>query len=356
MISRNFPYITRRYPESFWIIYLIVTLSRIILDIITVDKPPKKLLEQVRDIIRIKHYSYKTEKSYLSWIKRYILFHNKRHPREMGAQEIEDFLTYLAVKENVAASTQNQALSAVLFLYKEVLRQELDLQVDAVRAKQSRYIPTVLSREEVLEIINNLSGVYQLLVKLLYGTGLRQTECLQLRVKDLDFAQRQVVVRDGKGMESRVTMLPASLIEDLRFHLQLVKRTHQQDLEKGYGSVYLPFALERKYKNADRDWVWQYVFPSDRISSDPRSGIVRRHHLHENGLQKALKQAVRMAGISKRVSCHTFRHSFATQLLQNGYDIRTVQELLGHKDVKTTMIYTHVLNRGGRGVRSPLDV
>jgi integron integrase len=194
------------------------------------------------------------------------------------------------------------------------------------------------------------------LVKLLYGTGLRQTECLQLRVKDLDFAQRQVVVRDGKGMESRVTMLPASLIEDLRFHLQLVKRTHQQDLEKGYGSVYLPFALERKYKNADRDWVWQYVFPSDRISSDPRSGIVRRHHLHENGLQKALKQAVRMAGISKRVSCHTFRHSFATQLLQNGYDIRTVQELLGHKDVKTTMIYTHVLNRGGRGVRSPLDV
>jgi integron integrase len=217
-------------------------------------------------------------------------------------------------------------------------------------------ITTVLTREEALAIINNLSGVYQLLIKLLYGTGLRQTECLQLRVKDLDFAQRQVIVRDGKGMESRVTMLPTSLIEDLQFHLHIVKRTHQQDLEKGYGSVYLPFALERKYKNADRDWVWQYVFPSDRISSDPRSSIVRRHHLHESGLQKALKQAVPMAGITKRVSCHTFRHSFATHLLQNGYDIRTVQELLGHKDVKTTMIYTHVLNRGGKGVRSPLDL
>jgi integron integrase len=191
---------------------------------------------------------------------------------------------------------------------------------------------------------------------LLYGTGLRQTECLQLRVKDIDFAQNQVIVRDGKGMESRVTMLPNSLAEELKFHLEIVKRLHQQDLEKGYGSVYLPFALERKYKNADRDWVWQFVFPSDRISQDPRSGIVRRHHLHESGLQKALKQAVKIAGINKRVSCHTFRHSFATQLLQDGYDIRTVQELLGHKDVKTTMIYTHVLNRGGRGVKSPLDV
>ena len=217
-------------------------------------------------------------------------------------------------------------------------------------------MPTVLTREEVLAIINHLSGIHQLIVKLLYGTGLRQTECLQLRVKDIDFAQDQVIVRDGKGRESRVTMLPTSLAEELAFHLEIVKRLHQQDLEKGYGSVYLPFALERKYKNADRDWVWQFVFPSDRISQDPRSGIVRRHHLHESGLQKALKQAVQMAGINKRVSCHTFRHSFATQLLQDGYDIRTVQELLGHKDVKTTMIYTHVLNRGGRGVKRPLDL
>ncbi len=319
------------------------------------EKPPKKLLEQVSDVIRLKHYSYKTEKSYINWIKRYILFHNKRHPKEMGGREIEEFLTHLAVKENVAASTQNQALNAILFLYREVLKQELDLQVDAVRAKRSRYLPTVLTKEEVLAIIENLSGVYQLVVKLLYGTGLRQTECLQLRVKDLDFAQKQLIVRDAKGRESRVTMLPTSLIEELQFHLQIVKRQHQQDLEKGYGSVYLPFALERKYKNADREWIWQFVFPSNRISQDPRSKIIRRHHLHESGLQKALKQAVRATGINKRVSCHTFRHSFATHLLQNGYDIRTVQELLGHKDVKTTMIYTHVLNRGGRGVRSPLD-
>jgi integron integrase len=321
----------------------------------SVEKPPKKLLEQVSDVIRLKHYSYKTEKSYVNWIKRYILFHNKRHPREMGGKEIEEFLTHLAVEENVAASTQNQALNAILFLYKEVLKQELDLKVDAVRAKRSRYLPTVLTKEEVLAIINNLSGVYQLVVKLLYGTGLRQTECLQLRVKDLDFPQQQLTIRDTKGMESRVTMLPTSLIEELQFHLQIVKRQHQQDLEKGYGSVYLPFALERKYKNADREWIWQFVFPSDRISQDPRSKVIRRHHLHESGLQKALKQAVKIAGINKRVSCHTFRHSFATHLLQNGYDIRTVQELLGHKDVKTTMIYTHVLNRGGKGVRSPLD-
>jgi integron integrase len=302
------------------------------------------------------HYSYKTEKSYVNWIKRYIIFHDKRHPQEMGGREIEEFLTHLAVEGNVAASTQNQALNAILFLYKEVLKQELDLKIDAVRAKRSRYLPTVLTKEEVLAVINNLSGIYQLVVKLLYGTGLRQTECLQLRVKDLDFAQQQLTVRDAKGRESRVTILPTSLIEELQFHLQIVKRLHQQDLEKGYGSVYLPFALERKYKNADREWIWQFVFPSDRISQDPRSKFIRRHHLHESGLQKALKQAVQIAGINKRVSCHAFRHSFATHLLQNGYDIRTVQELLGHKDVKTTMIYTHVLNRGGRGVRSPLDV
>lgn len=264
------------------------------------EKPPKKLLEQVRDVIRLKHYSYQTEKSYINWIKRYILFHNKRHPREMGGKEIEEFLTHLAVEENVAASTQNPALSAVLFLYKEVLKQELDLRVDAVRAKRSRYVPTVLTREEILTIINHLSRVHKLIVKLLYGTGLRQTECLQLRVKNIDFSQNQVIARDSKGMESRVTMLPTSLAEELAFHLEIVKRLHQQDLDKGYGSVYLPFAKIRKYKNADRDWVWQFVFPSDRISQDPRSGIIRRHHLHESGLQKALKQAVRLRWYSKK--------------------------------------------------------
>ncbi|MBE9016361.1 integron integrase [Chroococcidiopsis sp. CCALA 051] len=319
------------------------------------EQRPKKLLEQVQDAIRLKHYSYQTEKTYVHWIKRYIFFHNKQHPKDMGGKEIEAFLTDLAVHQKVAASTQNQALHAILFLYKEVLKQNLDLKVDAVRAKQTRYLPTVLTKEEVLAIIKQLSGVYQLVIKLLYGTGLRLTEGLQLRVKDVDFAQQQIIVRDGKGMESRVTMLPASIAEELKMHLQGVKLLHQQDLQKGYGSVYLPFALERKYPEAKYEWIWQFVFPSGNISQDPRSGEVRRHYLHESGLQKALKKAVQDAKINKKVGCHTFRHSFATHLLQNGYDIRTVQELLGHKDVKTTMIYTHVLNRGGKGVRSPLD-
>jgi integron integrase len=320
------------------------------------EQRPKKLLEQVQDSIRIKHYSYQTEKTYIYWTRRYILFHNKRHPQEMGSAEIEAFLTYLAVQENVAASTQNQALHAILFLYKEVLKQELDLKVDAVRAKKTKYLPTFLTKEEVLAIIRQLSGVHQLLIKLLYGTGLRLSEGLSLRVKDIDFAQNQIIVRDTKGNESRVTMLPESIAEELKIHLQSVKVTHQQDLQKGYGSVYLPFALEKKYPRAKYDWIWQFVFPSFGLSKDPRSGEVRRHHLHQSSLQKALKQAVMKVGIDKKVGCHTFRHSFATHLLQNGYDIRTVQELLGHKDVKTTMIYTHVLNRGGRGVRSPLDL
>jgi integron integrase len=274
----------------------------------------------------------------------------------MGCEDVNAFLTHLAVEEHVAASTQNQALCAIMFLYREVLQQEIGLELNAVRAQRSRYLPTVLTTEEVRAVICHLPGVYQLVVKLLYGCGLRLNEALQLRVKDIDFAQLQIVVRDSKGKESRVTMLPTSVIELLREHLQGVKRLQQQDLEKGYGSVYLPFALERKYPNASREWIWQYVFPSSQISKDPRSEVVRRHHLHETGLQRAIKQAVKIAGIEKRVSCHTFRHSFATHLLQNGYDIRTVQELLGHKDVKTTMIYTHVLNRGGRGVRSPLDL
>jgi integron integrase len=322
---------------------------------LTMTERPKKLLEQVRDILRVKHYSYRTEVSYINWIRRYILFHNKRHPQEMGGAEVESFLTHLAVVERVSASTQNQALSAILFLYRYVLRQELGTDIDAIRAKQSRYLPTVLSKEEVQLVIQNLSGVYQLFIQILYGSGLRLSEGLQLRIKDVDFAQGQLDVRNSKGQESRVTMLPQRVINPLKEHLQSVRRLHQQDLDKGYGSVYLPFALERKYPNADRQWIWQYVFSSDRLSQDPRSGVTRRHHLHETGVQQTLRAAVRTAGIEKRVSCHTFRHSFATHLLQAGYDIRTVQELLGHKDVKTTMIYTHVWNRGGRGVRSPLD-
>jgi integron integrase len=319
--------------------------------------PPakKKLLDQVRDTIRLKHYSIRTEESYVNWVRRYILFHNKQHPKDMGSAEVAAFLTHLAVTEHVAASTQNQAFSALLFLYREVLQQPLDLSSGTIRAKRPKNLPTVLTKAEVNQVFEHLSGVHQLLAKLLYGSGLRLMEGVRLRVKDLDFTQGQIAVRDGKGMESRVTMLPSRLIEPLQVQLQTVKQRQQQDLEKGYGAVYLPFALERKYPNANRSWQWQYVFPSDRLSSDPRSGIIRRHHLNESGLQKAVKQAAHASGISKRVSCHTFRHSFATHLLENHYDIRTIQELLGHKDVKTTMIYTHVLNRGGNGVRSPLD-
>lgn len=318
------------------------------------DSRPRKLLDQVRDAIRLKHYSYRTEQTYVGWIRRYIIFHDKKHPKEMGTAEIEAFLTYLAVDGRVAASTQNQALSALLFLYRHVLHQELG-QLEAVRAKRSKYLPTVLTKAEVRSVLQQVSGVPGLVIKVLYGSGLRLNEGLGLRIKDLDFAQRQIVVRNAKGHESRVTMLPESLVEPLQAHLRKVKRLHQLDLDQGYGSVYLPFALERKYPHADRAWIWQYVFPSPSRSRDPRSHMIRRHHLHESGVQRAVKQAVRMAGISKRVGCHTFRHSFATHLLEDGYDIRTVQELLGHKDVKTTMIYTHVLNRGGRGVRSPLD-
>jgi integron integrase len=274
------------------------------------------LLDVVRETLRLKHYSYRTEVSYINWIKRYLIFHHRQHPRELGNAEIEAFLSHLAVDEQVAASTQNQALSALLFLYRDVLKLELDIQVNAIRAKSSRYLPTVLTKSEATAVIRQLSGVYQLVVQLLYGSGLRQTECLQLRVKDVDFGHHQLVIRDAKGHESRVTILPDSVVEALREHLQTVKRLHQQDLAQGDGSVYLPFALGRKYPNAEREWVWQYVFPSDRRSRDPCSGIIRRHHLDPSGLQKAIKRATRAAGIEKRVSCHTFRHSFATHLLQ----------------------------------------
>lgn len=313
------------------------------------------LLEVVRDTIRRKHYSYQTEKSYVQWIKRYVAFHHKRHPREMGQPEIEAFLTHLAVEGKVAASTQNQAFNAILFLYRDVLNQMLDFNIQAVRARRSTHLPTVLTSQEVRSIIAQMNGTYRLLVQLLYGSGMRLNEALSLRIKDLDFDQHQIMVRNAKGMNDRVTMLPESLTPDLQTHLQYIKTLHRQDLDQGFGSVWLPSALTRKYPNADRQWLWQWIFPSSRRTQNSDTALWQRYHLHESGLQKALKQAVRAANINKRIGCHTFRHSFATHLLKNGYDIRTVQELLGHKDVKTTMIYTHVLNRGGRGVKSPLD-
>jgi integron integrase len=323
------------------------------LDLPTTPRPTR-LLDQVRAVMRLNHYAYRTEETYVHWIKRYILFHNKRHPKEMGRSEVEAFLTDLAVNQAVSAATQNQALNAVLFLYRKVLAIEI-IGIDAVRAKPPRHLPVVLTKAEALAVIHSMNGVYQLVAKLLYGSGLRLCEALRLRVKDVDFAQHQILVRDGKGRKHRITMLPSGIVAELQDHLVGIRRQHQQDLERGFGSVYLPFALERKYPNANRDWIWQYLFPAGRIVKDPRSGEMRRHHLHESGVQKAVKQAVRQVGTAKKVGCHTFRHSFATHLLENGYDIRTIQELLGHKDVKTTMIYTHVLNRGGRGVRSPLD-
>ncbi len=316
--------------------------------------PQKKLLDRVRDAIRLKHYSIRTEETYVDWIKRYILFHHKRHPQKMGSSEIEAFLTHLAVDRNVAASTQNQALSALLFLYREVLKKDVG-PVDAVRAKKPKRLPTVLTEEEALKVIGFLSGTNRLMAKLLYGSGLRVTECVRLRVKDVDFTRQQILVRDGKGEKDRVTMLPAAVIPSLQEHLLHVRHIHERDVAEGYGNVYLPYALAEKYPNASQEWIWQYVFPAAGRSRDPRTGIVRRHHVGTSGLQKAIREAARKAGMQKRVTPHVFRHSFATHLLESGYDIRTVQELLGHKDVKTTMIYTHVLNRGPLAVRSPLD-
>lgn len=312
---------------------------------------PKKLLDQVRDAIRVKHYARNTELAYVYWIKKFFLFHNKRHPKEMGTGEVQTFLTYLALEEQISASTQNQALSALLFLYRNVLSQELS-PVDSVRAKPSQHVPTVLSRAEVQAVLHEMSGIYLLMARLLYGSGMRLMECIRLRVKDLDFEYRQIAVRDAKGAHDRYTLLPASLMEPLKEHLTQVRRTHAEDLSKGYGAVYLPFALAEKYPNANREWIWQYVFPSHSLSPDEQDGVIRRFHVSETGLQKAVKAAVQKAGIPKKVGYHTFRHCFATHLLEAGCDIRTVQELLGHKDVKTTMIYTHVLNRDQRRAQS----
>ena len=320
------------------------------------NKPPKRLLDQVREQIRLKHYSIRTEQAYVSWIKRFILFHDKRHPNEMGKQEIETFLSHLAKNLNVASSTQNQAFNALLFLYNQVLDKALGDKINAIRAKKPQRLPTVMTNEEAMKVINSLSGSNKLMAKLLYGSGLRLMECLRLRVKDVDFGMHQIMVRDGKGKTDRVTLLPESIKADLKEQLEQVKAIHENDISQRYGKVYLPYALSRKYPNADREWGWQYVFPSKSLSKDPRTGATRRHHIHENSLQKAVRKAVKLARIPKPASCHTFRHSFATRLLEAGYDIRTVQELLGHKDVSTTMIYTHVLNKGGMGVKSPLDM
>jgi integron integrase len=320
----------------------------------TIQKP--KLLDQVRATIRTKHYSYRTEQSYVQWIRRFVLFHDKRHPRDMGEQEINEFLTHLAVKENVSASTQNQALCGIVFLYKHILNIELGEFCNVVWAKKSVRLPVVLTRDEVKRLMHKLSGVNLLIVSLLYGAGLRLKECLQLRIKDIDFSYNQIVVRGAKGDKDRITILPQNIKEQLRKHSSQVKRIHENDLKNGFGSVFLPFALSKKYPNADKELGWQFFFPAANISSDPRTGVRRRHHVGEWILQHALRDARLKTGIMKPISSHVFRHSFATHLLEQGYDIRTIQELLGHKNVKTTMIYTHVLNKGGKGVTSPADM
>jgi integron integrase len=314
-----------------------------------------KLLDRVRQLMRLRHYSLRTEEAYVGWIRRYILFHGKRHPRELNEKHVSEFLSSLAINGCVAASTQNQALNALLFLYKEVLQRELGFVGNALRVKRAPKVPVVLSPSEVRGILAQLQGQYRLMAQLLYGSGLRLLECVRLRGKDVDLHYLHITVRDPKGGRERKTMLPVSLAAPLREHLHRVKARHEQDLAEGFGSVYLPTALERKIPSASREWAWQYVFPAERRSIDPRTGIERRHHVNEKNLQNAVKAAVRKSQVPKRASCHTLRHSFATHLLENGYDIRTVQELLGHKDVSTTMIYTHVLNRPGLGVKSPLD-
>ena len=317
--------------------------------------PKPRLLDQVRQAIRTRHYSYRTEKAYVHWIKRFIFYHNKRHPAEMGEAEIAAFLSSLASESHVSASTQNQALNALLFLYHEVLEKKIGLIEGVVRAKRPRRLPVVLTKEEVKKVLDCLSGTTWLMAMILYGAGLRLMECCRLRVKDIDFSRNQIVVRAGKGDKDRYTMLPAAIKEPLLRHLQAVKRQHEEDLRMGLGRVALPNALERKYPNAGREWGWQWVFPATSHYTDAVTAEKRRHHLHESVLQRAFKEARLKAGIFKPAGCHTLRHSFATHLLEGGYDIRTVQELLGHQDLSTTMVYTHVLNRGGKGVLSPAD-
>jgi integron integrase len=320
-----------------------------------IQPSPPRLLDRMRDALRVRHYSLRTEQSYLNWCKRYMFFHGKRHPQEMGAVEVEAFLTWLAVEGQMAASTQGQALAALLFLYKQVLAIDLPWLDEVVRAKRPQRLPTVLTPEEVRAVLMRLEGVHALMARVLYGTGMRLMECLRLRVKDLDLARREVTVYQGKGDKDRRTVLPASVIPALEAQLAWVKQRWQRDREANLAGVQLPNALARKKPEEDKTLAWFWVFPARDVSVDPRSGIERRHHAHEQGIQRAIKRAVLAAGITKPASTHTLRHSFATHLLESGQDIRTVQELLGHSDVKTTMIYTHVLNRGPMGVISPLD-
>lgn len=314
-----------------------------------------KFLTEVRGKLRYKHYSLRTEQAYVGWIKRFILFHGKRHPNEMGADEVTAFLSHLAVHGGVASATQNQALCALLFMYKEVLGQELPWLSNIEYAKKPKRLPTVLTREEVARVLDRIEGTLALMARLQYGCGMRLMECVRLRVKDVCFERREILIRDGKGGKDRVTMLPETLAHPLKEHMARVRSLFEADRKRNLPGVQMPDALERKYPNAGREWGWQWIFPARALSVDPRSGTERRHHAHEQALQRAVKRAGREAGIAKAVTTHTLRHSFATHLLESGYDIRTVQELLGHSDVSTTMIYTHVLNRGGKGVVSPLD-
>jgi len=328
-------------------------------------QPPqgRKLLDQVRDAIRLKHYSERTGETYVFWIKKYIHFLNPDlqrgaaplHPKDVGFSQIEAFQTRLAKEERLSASSQNQALSAILFLYRHVLKIEIKGSLNSIRANKPERVPAVFTKEEARRILQSMSGVSLLMAQVMYGSGIRVSECVQLRVKDLDLDYLTITVHNGKGEKDRVTILPASLVEPIKAHLAKVRELHNRDIEHGFGQVGLPYALARKYPNVDREWGWQYVFPSATLVKEKETGIVRRWYVSESTIQKAVKKAIRDAGINKHGSCHTFRHSFATHLLEAGYDIRTVQELLGHKDVKTTMIYTHVLQRGGLAVKSPLD-
>ena len=321
----------------------------------TAPAAPPRLLDQIRHAVRLRHYSPRTEQAYVRWARRFVVFHEKRHPAELGGADVTRFLTWLAEERRVSASTQTQALSALLFLYRHVLQLDLPWMTEVVRAPARNRLPVVLTRDEVRAVVRRLQGTERLVVMLLYGSGLRLLEALRMRVKDLDFDQDQIVVRGGKGDKDRITMLPQSLKAELRRHLSEVRVLHERDLGRGAGRVDLPTALSRKYPGGDRDWRWQWVFPASRIGVNPDTGEPRRHHLHESAVQRAVTLAVRQSGVQKRATCHSFRHSFATHLLEDGYDIRTVQELLGHHDVSTTMVYTHVLNRGAFGVRSPAD-